>query len=238
MKFATSKEHRDFFQKNGWIEFEDFISNEQLALVNQAIDQVLAERLKTSSDRLHSFSAEQFYLHGHDLWRSHPVLQKLATQKRLAEIAAELIEKRTLRLGYDQLFPCASKLQANVQNVYMKFLGQTANLQAVSSIQEVSCGLLISLDQGEEEGGEEISSDEPDIFPRKPGHVIFFQPGLDIRWEKIFQHPEQRFYLLVYTQAVAHYQLQPGDPHTHSLKRLGYVFTDRLNDKLHPIVYR
>ena len=31
MKLSTAKEHRDFFHKNGWIEFEEFLSNENLA---------------------------------------------------------------------------------------------------------------------------------------------------------------------------------------------------------------
>jgi len=49
---------------------------------------------------------------------------------------------------------------------------------------------------------------------------------------------EQRYLMLVYTHPTAIYYLEEKDPKTHHLKSLGYVFGDRLNDKLNPIVYR
>ncbi len=93
MKLSTAKEHRDFYHKNGWIEFEEFLSNENLARTGKAVDQVLSERLKTSEAQLRFISPEMLFLQGRDLWRSSPSLHKLAAQVRLAEIASEHIEK-------------------------------------------------------------------------------------------------------------------------------------------------
>lgn len=243
MKFATAKEHRDFFQKQGWIEFEGILSNDQLTLANQAIDQVLAERLNTPLERLHLLPSEKIYLQGRDLWRSHAGLQKLAIQTRFAEIVAELIEKRPLRLGYDQCFPArhALPLASETASVYSHFLEKTLSLEAVSCLQGVACGVLFALGGKESPTSIEKSTEERegiDVFPSQPGHAIFFQPQVPINWSYLYTHPGQRFYLIVYTLASAYYQLQPQDPHTHALKRLGYVFNDKLSDKLNPIIYR
>ncbi len=241
MKFATAKEHRDFFQKQGWIEFEGFISNDQLALTNQAIDQVLSERLNVSLDRLRLLPSEQFYVQGRDLWRSNPTLRKFVTQMRFAEIAADLIEKKPLRLGYDQLFPARqqhTQFSKATPQVYSCFLEQTASLESVSCLKGVICGLVLALSSKQEESADQVSSEGIDVFPSQPGNAIFFQPSVPVKWNNLYAHLGQRFYLVVYTQASAHYQSQPQDPHTHALKRLGYVFNDKLGDKLHPIVYR
>lgn len=244
MKFATAKEHRDFFQKHGWIEFEALLPNDQLALANQAIDQTLAERLNVSPQQLRLSSSEQFYLQGHDLWRSNAFLHKFITQVRFAEIASELIEKKPLRLGYDQFFPSRQQMPLTKEDlsIYSRFLERTAPLEAVCCLQGVACGLLISLSAREgnipAKEATEVSPEGINIFPSQPGHIVFFQPNVSINWNHLYTHLGQRFYLIVYTLASAYYQLQPQDPHTHALKRLGYVFNDKLSDKLNPIVYR
>jgi hypothetical protein len=240
MKFATAKEHRDFFQKKHWIEFEGLLSKEQLALVNQTIDQVLAERLNVPAEKVRLLPSEKFYLHGRDLWRHNLVLQKLATRTRFAELATELIEKKPLRLGYDQLFPECHQPPFSQQTapVYSHFLERTASLEAVSCLQGIACGIMVALGGQENLPAEHALSKGIDVYPNQPGNLIFFQPRVEVDWGRLYAHLGQRFLMIVYTQAFAHYQLQPQDPHTHALKRLGYVFNDRLSDRLNPIVYR
>lgn len=242
MKFAVAKEHRDFFQKQGWIEFEGVVTSDQLVAVNQAINLVLGERLNvTNEEGLRLLPSEQFYLHGHDLWRSNPLLRKFVSQIRFAEIAAELIEKKPLRLGYDQLFPARQKQQTlyskSASQIYTLFLEQTAQLEAVSCLQGLACGLVVSLG-GQDVPQEKTVAEGIDIFPKEPGNVIFFQTTVPIKWDRLYAHPGGRYYLIVYTYASAHYLLQPQDPHTHALKHLGYVFNDKLSDKLNPVIYR
>lgn len=242
MKFAIAKEHRDFFQKQGIIEFEDFLSSDQLKLFNQAVDQALAERLSMPVERLKLLPSESFFAQGRDLSRANEVLRKYVCQARFAEIASELIEKKPLRLGYDQLFP--ARYQAKFgpeqkQKVYTQFIEQTTDLETISCLQGVVCGLMLCLGTtGQSIPEESVPVEGIDIYPRQPGHAIYFNPKTAINLHNLYAHPGQRFYLIVYTQATAHYQLQTHDPHTHTLKHLGYVFNDKLNDKLHPIVYR
>jgi len=248
MKFATSKAHRDFFLKQGWIEFEGLMAEDQLALFNQAVDQVLAERLKCTPQKLSTFSAGKKFFQGRDMWRSDPFLHKIACNVRFAEIAAELMELKTVRLGYDQLFPVPEKkvhLPEPSDVVYSNFLQKRASLESVSCIQGVLGGLIFALNgekgeslQKEGREGQEPLENGIDIFPEQAGNAIFFQPTAQIDWSRLSVHADQRFYLIVYTSARSLYILQPEDPHTHALKHLGYVFNDKLSDKLHPLICR
>ncbi|SPJ31602.1 phytanoyl-CoA dioxygenase family protein [Candidatus Protochlamydia amoebophila] len=241
MKFAIAKEHRDFFQKNGLIEFEDFLSEEQVSTVNRAIDRVLTERLKVTPQRLKLLSSECVFSQGRDLWRSNEELKKIVCQPKFAEIASELIEKKPLRLGYDQLFPAhyQTKFSSKQQRIYAQFLEQTLSLESISGVSGVLCGLMICLgEKGELFSQEQFSIEGIDIYSRQAGHAIYFNPNALVNWRNFYAHSAYRYFLIVYTQNHSHYQLQVSDPHTHFLKQLGYVFNDKLNDRLHPIVYR
>jgi hypothetical protein len=237
MKVAIAKEHRDFFQKQGVIEFQDFLSLEQVEAFNQAINQALLSKINVSPEKWRHLSSEQVFINGRDLWRSNEELRKLISQPRLAAIASELIQKKPLRLGYDQLFPARHPTSiTNATSVYGKFIHQTVTLEEISCLTGVLCGLMICLSAPDSEKAD--NEFKPTIFPRQPGYVTFFQPTCSFNLEDLYQYPNQRFYLIVYTQAITHYQLQAKDPHTHALKSLGYVFNDKLSDKLNPIVYR
>lgn len=243
MKFATSKPHRDFFHKNGWIEFDDLLSEEQLSLANQAIDQVLEERLKISKQKLSTVSAEVAYAHGRDLWRSHSGLKKIAVQTKFGEITAELIETKPLRLGNDQVFIMPEKISVSSEpSVFSDFLNKTISLEEASCLHGVVSGVVFALNDGNADSVAEKASEQTqegiDVFPVKAGNAIFFRANVQVNWHCLSMHTGQRFYMIVYTESSSFYRLQPKDPHTHALKRLGYVFNDRLLDKLNPIVCR
>ncbi|MFI0435458.1 MAG: hypothetical protein ACH350_07025 [Parachlamydiaceae bacterium] len=241
MKFSTAKEHRDFFQKHGWIEFEGIVPHDQLAIIQKAMDDVLAQRLSVAPERLSILSSEKLYVDGHDLWRSNSFLQRFVSQVRFAEIASELIEAKPLRLGCDQFFPSRQQkpFSEESRHIYSRFLEETAPLQLLSCLKGIACGVMICLGgKGEGERSEVASTEGVDIFPSSPGHVIFFQPNALVNWNQFYSHLGQKFYLVVYTFVHANYQLEPRDPHTHFLKRFGYILNDKLNDKLHPIIYR
>lgn len=240
MKFAIAKEHRDFFQKEGWIEFNDFLTFDQLSLINQAINSTLAERTNTPVERLQLLPSQTFFQHGHDLWRANQVLRKFITQARFGEIASELVEKKPLRLGYDQLFPSRqeSKYFENKATAYSNFIEQTTTLETISSIEGLVCGLMIALDQPSTISTENEGENDIDIFPQQAGNVIFFQPTTQINLNHLYSHPGSRYYLIVYTQMSAFYHFKSTDPHTHALKHLGYIVYDKLDDKRNPIIYR
>ncbi len=241
MKFAITKEHRDFFQKQGWIEFEELLSSDQVVFSNQTIDKILVDRLHKPLEKLGQLSSEQLFQQGRDLWRSNPSLVQLTKQTRFAEIASELIEKKPLRLGYDQFFPSPAQAQPTkgTPHVYAQFIANTTSLEAVSCLQGIVCALMLALGpESNPLSDETIPAEGINVFSATPGNAIFFLPHFPVNWSYLQAFPSQRFYLIVYTQAMAYYLLQPKDPHAHALKHLGYIFNDQLNDKLNPIVYR
>lgn len=234
MHFVTAKEHRDFFSKMGWIEFAEVLSLSQLEKLNQGIDEALALRFQLSPDQLKYLSSEKLYLQGRDLWRSHLPLRKFLTQPQFAALASELTGIHPLRLGYDQLLPArpekARLYSAPEEGVYAQFLDTTFSLQEISCLEGIACGVIVSLK------GSDSRETTLEPFPRAPGHVLFFLPNRPIEWQHLYAYPKGRFYLIVYTHSVAHYRLQPSDPHLHALKHLGYIFNDPLNDRLNPII--
>lgn len=95
------------------------------------------------------------------------------------------------------------------------------NLQNEVCIQGLVCVLYLSLDT--DEGPFE-------------GHGIFALPTVDLATLPL--NPEKRYFLIGWADERAQYIFQPKDPHTHELKKHGYVFGDRLNDRWHPTLMR
>ncbi len=68
----------------------------------------------------------------------------------------------------------------------------------------------------------------------KAGNAIYFSP------QYVPVLPEGyggKMFIVGYAQQVSLYVHHDKDPHLHDLKRLGYNFGDRLNDKLHPLIH-
>lgn len=239
MKFALSKEHHDFFQNQGYIQFDGFLSKDQIDSLSHSIDKALEHKLNLDQSKISSLSAEQLFLQGRDLWRQNDELRKWACQQRFAATAAELTRKRMLRLGYDQLMP-GQQPNHLLTGSYQQFLDQEISLEAMSCVSNVACGLIISLSDGIKKEEEPNASVQGiDLFPFKTGNAVFVTPQTLINLRSIFQHTGQRFYFIIYTDQAAWYLLQPCDPHTHDWKQeLGYSFNEKLSDKRHPIVYR
>ncbi len=68
------------------------------------------------------------------------------------------------------------------------------------------------------------------------GRGIFTLPNVDI--SELPLDPNKRYLLIGWAEEKAIYIMQPNDPHTHELKKRGYVFGDRLQEKWHPIINR
>ena len=64
------------------------------------------------------------------------------------------------------------------------------------------------------------------------GHAIFSLPAMDLA--SLPLDKEARYFLICWAEERSQYILQPRDPHTHELKRRGFVFGDRLKEEWHP----
>lgn len=235
MKVIISNEHRRFFQKHHAIEFEDYLTQEQLDQLNILLDEALCERLHVPKDQLAQIHFEKTYTAGRDLWRQNAELQKKIAFWGWAQVASHLLEKTPLRLAYDQLFVSSKQIMppTEPQDALRHLIWHPTSLEEMSSLKGILCGLMIAL-QGElEEEKEGIS-----IFPKKAGNAVYFSPTIPIDFSPLISQHRRRYLLIVYTQQSTTYILQPKDPHMHTLKKLGYGIGDTLKEKLHPIVYR
>lgn len=239
MKFITSNEQQKNFQKNRAIEFEDFLSLKQIDQIKEWIDISIAERIHIPAHYLEMQSAANLFHSSRDLWRSNIHLQKLILQKNWAEIASELTSKTLLRIAFDQLL--IPDLNPEKTTPFSQLLQQeTTTLEEFSTIQGVTCGLMICLEseKNSKEETVENSQEYHSIFPSQPGNAIYFLPNASIDFTKFCRERTGRFLLIVYAQQKSNYIYQPKDPNTHFLKQLGYVFGDPLKETLHPFIYR
>lgn len=240
MNFTVIREHREFFRKHHWIECEGVVSADERKRLSENIPLVLDERTEAkTSVHVKAFDKNSFEI-GHDLWRGLPILKKIILGRGLAGIAAELVEQKPLRFGYDSLFPAVTNTPG--RNAYETFLQTTPTLQEMSCIQGVLCGAMLCLSAGDE--AEVVASQNPgieehptSIFSKTPGNAVFFAPDWPLPLHEIFQNPGYTYLLIVYSKEKAVYLAEQGDPHLHNFKKLGYSFGDRLREPLHPIVY-
>lgn len=225
MKFAVDSAHRDFFKNNLAIEFQEFFTADQIQHLREQLMSSLKQRLKEKGVAFDKATSEQLYLTGRDLWRSSADLRKFVAQSKLADIAADLLEERQIRLGYDQYVPLPPSHQEKLDSAYHSLLRSELTLNSASCIQGILCGAMIAL------------QDEPEtkspIFPTRAGNVIYFDPAAPLAFSEGCEA-----LMIVYTRAKAQYILQPNDPNTHDFKKLGYVFGDSLKDKLNPNLKR
>ncbi len=217
-RFKIAGSHREFFQKNGYIELESVLTLEEISQLSSAADKLLEKRL---SDQIEFKSAEELYRAGHDLWREDETLRKKILSHPFAEIGAELFKKSPLHIAYDQLFRTGSK--PGLPNKL------PSTLNEISSIYPLAGALLIHL------SGPATPSE---LIPSQHENVIYLSSEMTIPWELFFQLPHQSYLLIAYAIPTSVYVLQKKDPHTHGLKKLGYVFGDRVKHDHHPIIYR
>lgn len=240
MKFSVAKEHRDYFEKHGWIEFSSIFTPTQMTRLKEMVDQTLAARLKKRKEDLQKASPEVVFTEGRDLWRAAPELQELIAQPRLGQLIYELFGKKPIRLGYDQLLPppaLISDMQIGARTSYTQFIQKTMTLEETCCLSSLLCGMLIGLTPSSEPvEAETVKS--VDVLPHAFGNVTFFRPNTPIDLKKLMEYPGQQFYLVVYTQSASYIQFLPQDPHAQTFKQYGYVYNDHLSDKLNPIIYR
>ncbi|HXF28691.1 MAG TPA: hypothetical protein VN457_02490 [Chlamydiales bacterium] len=201
MRFLVTSEQHAHFRKNGHVEFEALFSESDVAALTK-------------------FKGER------DLMRASESVKKLALHPKLVTIVEQLLGKRRLRYGFDQLYHLP--LSAPI----------TGTLKENSSIQGVVIGMMIGVEGTS--GLEPNSATANPLFPQAPGNVIFFSP--EFVWPQEALQPEvphpQKCWLVVYADERSQYILQEKDPHTHLLKKQGYGFGDHLKEEHHPLIIK
>lgn len=241
MKYAVASEHLDFFKKNGVIEFEKLLNPTQLHSLVDGLQAALSSVLQVSPEKVPQLSSPTLFMAGRDLWRKNEAVRKIALSPILAKIASELIEYKPLRIGYDQFLfwtPKIHHVDRSDQSL-TEFLEGRSSLRETCSLQGVACGLMLCLEDAKDK--EETSAEtgqNSGIYSFQAGNGIYFSPDTILDFGEFCRRQGQSYYLIIYTQKTAVYVLTPRDPNTHALKSVGYVFGDRLSDKLNPIIIR
>lgn len=245
MKFAISRDHRQFFEQRHAIEFEGLFEASQLEQLVNAINSAVAQRLNLRVTRLDKQSPQALFMAGRDLWRTNAAIKKIVANPRLAEIAAKLTGQRMMRLGYDQFFPSPVLAAFPVEkgSAYDHILHKPSSLDELSPLQGVACGLMLCLTTGK---GGEITATEPtvetpetvQIFSDIAGNGFFFDSTVLIDFPSLFNKVDQQYLMIVYTRATAVYIFKQSDPLHHMFMNAGYSLGDKLKDTLNPIVYR
>jgi hypothetical protein len=194
MRFSLLADHKEFFRQNSYVEFDEVISVDEA----DALDAIA-----------------KGHPEGRDLWRSEPLVAKVAKRRRLALIGAELMDTYPLRLAFTDLIEPVLE-------------DEPLSVTKRNSIQGLSCALIIRLSE-DGEGSE--------VFPQKKGGGIFVhaKAPISLACEKCLP---SSYLLVAYCSKHPVYILNERDPHTHDLKALGYGFGDRLRDETHPTLVK
>lgn len=226
MKFSVSLEQRDFFRKTGFIHFVDLLNTSELAILNSGIEESLAVIRKKISQR------EPASL-GRDLWRLNEGIKKIVFSKRLIDLAYELIQKKPLRIAFDELLPEKSLYSRHEINDF--HYSDTASFQEHSCISGLQGHFLLCIKRFPDTVP---AGDSNPLFALEEGSGFFIAPEAVFPFLSATPSTTMRFFLIGYCDKFSQYLHEERDPHCHFLKSLGYVFGDTLNDRLHPIILR
>lgn len=236
-KFELAKEHRLHFERHQILELEGMLTPLQIHQLKEKIDRIVS--YSSSSNWKQSFSPERHFKEGRDLWRKDPAIRKFVSDKELAKIASELLGGKFLRLGYDQLLPnmVLDPSETMLMNSpYASLLSKPATLEEISCIQGALCGVCICLRSAE--CIEESLAPRNSPFSMHEGNAVFFSADKSIDFSELKRCPKQEFLLIVYAAKTSLYIPNELDAHQHAFKKIGYVFGDRLNDELNPVICR
>jgi len=218
MRAALTPEHREFFSRNHFIEFEELLPFLDCEKIKEHTDQVLLKRTLKS---LESQSPEQLFAVGRDLFREDALIRKMVVSRLLAQTFSLLLDAPVIRVAYDEVL--------RTTKIGSSPLSQATSLQSVSAFQSLLGGAVIRLTP---------DGTSHEFLPQKVGSVVFFRPDLPLPWPDFFQIEHQSFLLIAYAPERCLYVPSSDDPHGHALKKLGYGSGDALNNTLHPIAFR
>ncbi len=221
MPFTVHSDHRDFFEKNNFIELEELFSLEQVDALNRLLDQALSNRTRARKETRTQTQTQTLFVDGYDLWREDAQIKKIAHKHNIAEVVAEIFRTTPLRIAFD-LFVAAGHTSP-----FPKELPLTES----SCLQPLVGALLVQL--GDATG--EVSGFP---LPSKKGNVLLISPQLPIPWPTLFATPGLRLFMMSFGGQKTLYRAEIKDPHAPFLKKLGYVYGDYLKDALHPILVR
>lgn len=100
--FRLSKDQIDFYQLNRFIKLKQVLNEETLRFFNDAITMRVEQMNQVTESLENRNTYGKAFLQLFNLWRNDEVVKALIFSKRLAQIAAELMQVDGVRLYHDQ----------------------------------------------------------------------------------------------------------------------------------------
>lgn len=208
MIWTVTSQHKDFFQENHYILFEDLINDELYLTLRQ-----------TLKDTLRQKGSKALIAHGKDIAVDHPVLKKFLFNKAWAKIFAELMMQKKIRFGFDQALFFSST--ASITSTFEANMPITET----ASIQGILGGVIFGLSQCENDSLPICKS------------ALFFDKYYTLPYTLLKKQEDSLYLMIVYTAENSVYIHNPKDPSNEYFRIHGYHFGDKLQDKDFPILY-
>ena len=223
MRLALTADHKEFFLKNNYIEFEGLLTPEQVTILKKNAEEALASRLKLNTSRLKDQPTKELFQAGYDLWRDNAAIKKTVHKKEFALLASELFQTIPIRCAFDQ-YICTTQGSASP-------FSEVLTLQESSCLTPLAGALVLPLD-------DLIKPISSFHMPLNAGNGLFISPSLQIPWPELFATPNFSFLIIGYSGARTLFAADTCDPRAVNVKMLGYVFNESLKDAKHPILVR
>ena len=224
MRYCLDHDETNCFEKNGFVLLKELFSSDKVQKVLASYQSFFREhkdvleyqKREARGGMIPSFYARDSALHSQEL-------RRLLFSKAIGHIAGHLSMKKKLRYGGDWLWQ-GNKMPWSASE-------EPFSLESCFCVKPIAIACLIALTDG--------SPQEKPFLPEKAGDALFFSSHLVYPWNDLKENGAgQKFLLMVYAEEDAAYMPNPLDPHTHDLKRVGYVFHDRLKETTHPHIIR
>ena len=230
MKLSIESQHRDFLRDNFYIEFEALMTPAHVQELREATADSCAKQATRATLDLRRFSALELFRCGRDHWRQSDSVRRWATRKQFAEVFADLVMRPKIRLACTQVIGGCK--EPGLAGSGQALPGET--LADICSIQGLLGAVILCLEPFEDEAPEGDTC----LLPQQVGNAVFVLPEAVIGLQSVNQRRGGRFLVIAYGDNRCVYVRRESDPLTHWLKALGYVYGDRLNDRLNPMLIR
>jgi len=235
MRYCIDHEETNCFERNGFVLLKELLSPKKIQKLLSSFHNIFQEQKDSiESQKREAREGIDTSFYGRDVAIQSPEVRKILFSKEIGQIACHLSLKKKLRYGGDWLW----------QGNHMPWImgAEDSTLSSSFCINPIVLACLIALtdlNQGESHVEGKESPNESLYLPEKAGDALYFSSNLNFPWLSLQKkETNQKFLLFVYAEEGVAYMLNPLDPHTHYLKRLGYVFGDRLKETTHPHIVR
>lgn len=219
MKHLLLEKQLSYYREHGFIEFDNFLSEEEIFLLETEVKGYLIKKagsLKKTPDEI-------LYLAGKDLYLENKKLLSFCMKKKLTSLLKAFSHESLLRLAFDQ--------SLIFKEDFMPPFSLTESLENIFSYQGLMNVIVFQLQDLKPDP--DIEEKSASLKPEKKGNLIFIDAKKEMDLAPLFSKNTE-LYLVGYAKLKAQYVFNPNDPHTHELKKRGLSFGDFLTEKYHP----